>query len=166
MPTRARTTARRLTSRSPAETRRLGRRVGECTQPGDVICLEGPLGAGKTVFVQGVAAGLDAVQPVTSPSFVIAHEYRGRLPLYHIDLYRLAPSQAADLGLEQYLEGGGVTIVEWAERLPEHFRADCLEAEMGWGRRDNDRRIRFSARGERSARLLQSALAPPRELQR
>jgi tRNA threonylcarbamoyladenosine biosynthesis protein TsaE len=116
--------------------------------------------------VQGVAAGLDVVQPVTSPSFVIAHEYRGRLPLYHIDLYRLAPSQAADLGLEQYLEGGGVTIVEWAERLPEEFRADCLKAEMGWGRRDNDRRIRFSARGERSARLLQSALAPPRELQR
>jgi tRNA threonylcarbamoyladenosine biosynthesis protein TsaE len=166
VPTRARTTARRLTSRSPAQTRRLGRQIGECAQPGDVICLEGPLGTGKTVFVQGVAAGLGVAQSVTSPSFVIAHEYRGRLPLYHIDLYRLARSQAADLGLEQYLEGGGVTIVEWGERLPEQFRADCLEAEMTWGRGDNDRRIRFSACGERSARLLQSALAPPRKLQK
>ena len=139
--------------------------MGECAERGDVICLEGPLGAGKTVLAQGIADGLDVDQPVTSPSFVIAHEYRGRLPLYHIDLYRLAQTQAADLGLERYLEGGGMTVVEWAERLPEELRADCLRIEMGWGRRDNDRRIRLSAAGERSARLLESALAPRRKQQ-
>ena len=150
--------AARPESRSPAETRRLGRRIGRCAEPGDLICLEGPLGVGKTVLVQGLAAGLGADQRATSPSFVIVHEYRGAAPLYHIDLYRIEPEQVSDLALEHYLRGYGVVVVEWAERLPAQFQSDCLKAEISWGQGASERVICLSATGKRSARLLQRIL--------
>jgi tRNA threonylcarbamoyladenosine biosynthesis protein TsaE len=103
--------------------RAFGREIGETAQAGDRYLLEGPFGAGKTTFVQGLAQGLDISQPVSSPSFVIETQYRGRLRLYHIDLYRLDRVEPELLeSLEEHLFGDGVTAVEWAERLPNDVR--------------------------------------------
>jgi tRNA threonylcarbamoyladenosine biosynthesis protein TsaE len=105
--------------------RRLGRTIGDVAQPGDRFLLEGPFGAGKTTFVQGLAQGLGITTPVGSPSFVIETQYAsGRLVLYHVDLYRLDSIEPELLeNLEEHLFGEGVAAVEWAERLPEALRA-------------------------------------------
>ena len=101
------------------EMRALGAAFGRAARAGDVVLLEGPFGAGKTTFVQGLASGLGIAAGVTSPSFVIETQYRGRLPLYHVDLYRLEHVEPDLLeGLEEHLYGDGVTAVEWADRLP------------------------------------------------
>jgi tRNA threonylcarbamoyladenosine biosynthesis protein TsaE len=103
--------------------RALGRALGRVAQAGDRFLLEGPFGAGKTTFVQGLAEGLDVTLPVGSPSFVIETQYRGRLTLYHVDLYRLDRIEAELLEeLDEHLFGDGVTAVEWAERLPAELR--------------------------------------------
>lgn len=104
---------------TPEAMRDLGAALGRAAQPGDRFLLEGPFGAGKTTFVQGLARGLDINQPVSSPTFVIETQYRGRLTLYHVDLYRLERIEPELLGeLEEDLFGDGVSAVEWAERLP------------------------------------------------
>jgi tRNA threonylcarbamoyladenosine biosynthesis protein TsaE len=113
-------------SGSPEDTRRLGEGVGRAAQAGDVILLSGELGAGKTVFVQGIARGLGYEGTVSSKSFVIMGEYQGREKLYHADLYRLDdPEMVADLGLNEITEDG-VLVIEWPERgawalPPEHL---------------------------------------------
>jgi len=110
-----------IESHSEQETIEAGRRLGASLQPGDVVLPYGDLGAGKTAFVRGLAAGLE-IDPdeVTSPTFTIVQEYRGpRLVLQHVDLYRLSPAEVADLGLEDLAAGDTVIAVEWAERLPD-----------------------------------------------
>lgn len=108
---------------APDDMRALGESLGRAAQPGDRFLLEGPFGAGKTTFVQGLARGLGVQTPVSSPSFVIETQYRGRLTLYHVDLYRLERIEAELLeALEEHLYGDGVTAVEWAERLPDDLR--------------------------------------------
>jgi tRNA threonylcarbamoyladenosine biosynthesis protein TsaE len=104
--------------------RALGAALGRVAQPGDLFLLEGPFGAGKTTFVQGLAAGLEVGSAITSPSFVIEHQHMGRLPLVHIDLYRLERLDAEILeSLEEHLYAeDGVTAVEWSERLPDAVR--------------------------------------------
>ena len=108
---------------TPDRMRALGKALGRAAEPGDRFLLEGPFGAGKTTLVQGLAEGLDVPTPVSSPSFVIETQYRGRLVLYHVDLYRL---ERVDLelleSLEEHLYGEGVAAVEWAERLPNDMR--------------------------------------------
>src|SRR6202035_4440905 len=102
----------------------LGRALGRAAVAGDRFLLEGPFGAGKTTFVQGVSEGLDVRTSVSSPSFVIENQYRGRLLLYHVDLYRLERVEPELWeSLEEHLYGEGVTAVEWAERLPDALRA-------------------------------------------
>ena len=104
----------------PAETRALGCLLGKLAGPGLVVLLAGELGAGKTCFAQGVADGLGvpADSPVTSPSYTLLNIHQGRLPLYHFDLYRLAVvADLEDLGYDEFAEGDGVTLVEWADRL-------------------------------------------------
>jgi tRNA threonylcarbamoyladenosine biosynthesis protein TsaE len=124
---------------TPERMRALGRALGQIAEPGDRFLLEGPFGAGKTTFVQGLAEGLDVPTPVSSPSFVIESQYRGRLALYHIDLYRLDHVEPELLeSLEEHLYGEGVSAVEWAERLPDELRGDAnvLRFELeGEGRR-------------------------------
>jgi tRNA threonylcarbamoyladenosine biosynthesis protein TsaE len=108
-----------LISRSPAETQAMGRAWGETVEKGTVLALSGDLGAGKTQLVKGLAAGLGFTGRVSSPTFALVNEYHGgRLPLFHLDLYRLeTPGDVARAGLEDYLiEPAGVTVVEWAER--------------------------------------------------
>src|SRR6266852_1913645 len=108
---------------TPARMRALGETLGKAAVSGDRFLLEGPFGAGKTTFVQGLAEGLEVPIPVSSPSFVIENQYRGRLMLYHVDLYRLEHVEAELWeSLEEHLYGDGVTAVEWAERLPDHLR--------------------------------------------
>ena len=117
-------------SEGPGETRRLGERLGRLLQVGDVILLSGQLGAGKTVFVQGVAQGIGVSGPVSSKSFVLLGEYQGSIPLYHADLYRLeAEEEVEELGLDDYCSDGAL-VVEWPERAQDLFPADRLHIEF------------------------------------
>ena len=106
---------------SAKETRALGRKMGECAKPGTVICLNGDLGTGKTVFTQGFAEGLGITEPVTSPTFTIIQEYEeGRLPFYHFDVYRIGdPEEMDEIGYEDYFYGNGACLIEWAELIEE-----------------------------------------------
>ena len=114
-----------------AETVSLGRRLASRLVPGDVVAFYGELGSGKTTMIKGVAAGLGVEEPVRSPSFVIAAEYEGRVPVYHIDLYRLAKEGELDaLGLDEYLSGDGVCLVEWAERLGDQLPERALRVSL------------------------------------
>ena len=119
-----------LISHSPAQTRRFGARLGGLLQAGDLVCLEGSLGTGKTCLVQGIGRGMGVVEPITSPSFTLIAEYQpsaafgerseSTVPvLYHVDLYRLhtAVEEARAVGLEDYMLGDGVCVIEWAERI-------------------------------------------------
>ena len=118
----------RLTTSSPEETIELGRRLGTAAAAGDVLLLDGPFGAGKTHLVKGLAAGLGVDAVVTSPSFILANEYAGRIPLYHLDLFRLEQLEPVTLTtLEEYLYGDGVCAVEWPALLPAHLRAGASE---------------------------------------
>jgi tRNA threonylcarbamoyladenosine biosynthesis protein TsaE len=120
-------------------TLRLGVTLGESLTPGSIILLEGDLGAGKTTLVQGIGKGLGIAEPIVSPTFTLINEYtEGRLPLYHLDLYRLETQEVAALNLESYWEGveviPGIVAVEWAERLPykpDHYLSVSLTYEDG-----------------------------------
>jgi tRNA threonylcarbamoyladenosine biosynthesis protein TsaE len=128
--------------------RALGNAIGNSTQAGDRLLLEGPFGAGKTTFVQGLAAGLGVESPVGSPSFVIENQYRGRLVLYHVDLYRVEHIEPELLeALEEHLYGDGVTAVEWAERLPAELREGG--AVLRFSVHDNGRQVALTAPDER-----------------
>ena len=116
-----------ISTGSPEQTREIGRAIGEQSQAGDILLLTGELGAGKTCFIQGLAKGLGVPGYVRSPTFVLTHQYSGRLTLFHLDLYRIdGPLEAWSLGLEEQLFGGGVCAVEWADRAPELFPDSCL----------------------------------------
>ena len=129
---------------SAAETRELGKRLAEKLQAGDVILLEGDLGAGKSEFARGTAAGLGVQETVTSPSFTILNVYEsGRLPLYHFDWYRLESSEELyELGMDEYLGGDGAAVVEWPGRCPDAVPEGAV-------------RIRMTAAGE-NERLIES----------
>lgn len=116
-------------SDSEERTRRMGEELASRLRAGDVVALTGELGSGKTTFVQGLAAGLGVpAGRVASPSFVLVREYQGRIPLYHADLFRLEGlADAETVGLEEYFEAGGVTVIEWANRIPELLPEDHLE---------------------------------------
>jgi len=147
----------RLTARSADGMRRLGRSLAAHIHPGDMVCLYGELGAGKTTFVQGLAEALGTSEPATSPSFTIVHEYLGRLPLHHLDLYRLGPADLADIGVEEILEAEAVVVVEWAERLPSRLRCDALDIEIEFDPDQPDvRHLRLRAGGPRGQRLLRA----------
>jgi tRNA threonylcarbamoyladenosine biosynthesis protein TsaE len=118
-------------SHSPADTKRIGQSLGRLVRPGDVILVRGEMGSGKTTFIQGLAEGLGISVPVTSPTFTLIHEYPGRLPLYHVDAYRLEKASEIDgLGLEEYFYGTGVTAVEWPENIARWLPDDYLEIHL------------------------------------
>jgi tRNA threonylcarbamoyladenosine biosynthesis protein TsaE len=147
-----------VTTGSAGETRRWGERCGRLLSSPLVLFLIGDLGSGKTLFVQGLARGLDvpAGSYVTSPSFTIVNEYPGRLPLCHIDLYRLeANLDPEDLGLGEILHGEGVAAVEWADRLPAGAVAERLEIRFEIAA-DERRILQFKAYGQAPASLLKA----------
>jgi tRNA threonylcarbamoyladenosine biosynthesis protein TsaE len=147
----------RLISHSPEETRSLAVRLGDRLAPGDVVALNGELGSGKTEFVHGLAQGLE-VPPhlVASPSFTLVHEYPGRVPLVHVDLYRLEDLPASMLpDLEEYLAGPQVVVVEWARRLAPLLPGDYLEVDLEiLG--ESDRKLTFTGHGPRSWELVRA----------
>lgn len=108
-------------SNSPDETYELGRSIGERIEAGSIIALDGDLGAGKTLFTQGLAAGLGITGPVNSPTFTILQIYdSGRIPLYHFDVYRIDdPYEMEEVGFDDYIFGNGVSVIEWPERIAE-----------------------------------------------
>ncbi|PKM83392.1 MAG: tRNA (adenosine(37)-N6)-threonylcarbamoyltransferase complex ATPase subunit type 1 TsaE [Firmicutes bacterium HGW-Firmicutes-14] len=120
-----------ILSSSPEKTIEVGRALGALLKPGDVICLEGDLGAGKTHFAKGIALGLGVGEHVTSPTFTLINEYEGRLPMYHVDAYRLEDEdEAYELGLEEYLYGTGVTIIEWPGNIRQILPGEHLEVKI------------------------------------
>jgi tRNA threonylcarbamoyladenosine biosynthesis protein TsaE len=143
-------------SHSPEQTRRLGVRLGELMGPGDLVCLAGDLGSGKTTLAQGIARGWGALDPVTSPTFVLVSEYRraDSAKLYHFDAFRLnGPAEATDLGLEDILAGDGPLVVEWPERVLELLPGDRMWVKLRWVD-DSRRGLRVEACGHRYERLL------------
>jgi tRNA threonylcarbamoyladenosine biosynthesis protein TsaE len=138
-----------LTTHSPEETQQVGRRIGELARPGDVLLLSGELGAGKTCLTQGIAWGLGIEEYALSPTFVIMREMHGRLPLYHMDLYRLDHIQETqDLGLDDYFYGDGVCVVEWAEKAAALMPPEHLAVEISYIS-DTERSLRLKPRGRR-----------------
>ena len=110
--------AEKLTSAGPDETQAAGERLAQMLEPGAVVALTGELGAGKTCFVQGLVRGLGVTTRATSPTFVLINEYRGRLPIHHVDAYRIAtPAELIDIGLLELMDDEAVTIIEWADRI-------------------------------------------------
>jgi len=151
----------RLSSGSPEDTLAIARALGEVLEPGDVVALTGDLGAGKTVFCKGVGEAL-GIPPgrIVSPSFTIVTEHRGRLPLTHVDVYRLATQrEALEIGLDETFSGEGVCVVEWAEKVMELLPTDCIRVRFtisGGDRRgiavtapDQPRFRNFRARAQR-----------------
>jgi tRNA threonylcarbamoyladenosine biosynthesis protein TsaE len=143
-------------SHSEAQTRRLGARLALFLQPGDVLALEGNLGSGKTRWVQGVCQGLGVTNTVNSPTFTLVNEYQGNYPVYHIDLYRLeAGAELFTIGLEDYLDGSGITFIEWADRAATWLPDDYLTVQLHhFG--DTKRRIVLQAHGQRFITMLAS----------
>ena len=143
-----------FTTHSPEQTQKLGMRLGELALPGDVFLLVGELGAGKTCLTQGIAWGLGIEEYALSPSFVIMRELYGRLPLYHVDLYRLDRiEESMDLGLDDYFYGQGVCVVEWAEKAIDIMPKDRLLVRIGY-LSDTDRSFLVDPGGERYLELV------------
>lgn len=120
---------------SPEETQNLGESFGKTLKPGDVVALIGDLGTGKTCFTQGIARGIGIAtdEVVSSPSYILINEYNGKIPIYHIDLYRLENiAEIADLGIGEYIESDGVCIIEWAERMAEDLPETCIRIYITW----------------------------------
>ena len=145
-----------MVSRSPAQTQSWGRRLGGLLTGGEVIGLAGELGSGKTCFVRGLAKGLNVDRNtwLRSPTFTLINEYSGRVPIYHIDLYRISGENAlATLDLAEYLESDGVAVIEWFDRLPPEDAPEHLRILFEHASR-NERKLTFTAQGDRYEELI------------
>ena len=134
------------------ETQAVGAALAAVARAGDVLLLVGDLGAGKTAFTQGFARAMGVEEQVTSPTFTLVHEYSGRLPIHHLDVYRLDRlAELADLGLSELLDDGGVTLVEWGDAVVSAVPSDHLDVRITFGDGDDDRRLELRAGGPRWA---------------
>lgn len=130
---------RRIESRSEQETYQAGRQLGQFAKPGEIYCLNGDLGVGKTVFTKGFAEGMGIQEPVNSPTFTIIQQYEeGRLPLYHFDVYRISDiDEMEEIGYEDYFFGDGVCLIEWAnlieEIIPDYAVWITIEKDLEYG---------------------------------
>ena len=144
---------------SPDATRAFAATLASVAEPGDIICLWGELGAGKTVFAKGFGAGLGVRDTISSPSFVLMGEYAGRLPLFHIDLYRLSSAQEViDGGLLDDRQSTGVVLIEWPDRLGAALPADRLDVRIDGGA-DEPRTLRLQGHGPTGGRYVAAARA-------
>lgn len=140
-------------SRSEEETWKIAIKVASLLQSGDVLTLEGDLGVGKTTFTKGIAKELHIQQTITSPTFTIIKEYDGKLPLYHMDAYRLENAEE-DLGFDEYFYGEGVTVIEWASFIEDFLPEERLEIEIE-RISDTERKISFHAIGSRYEKIIE-----------
>jgi tRNA threonylcarbamoyladenosine biosynthesis protein TsaE len=136
-----------IKTKSAEETMAFAEKLGSILKKGDVLTLAGDLGAGKTTFTKGLAKGLGITRTVNSPTFTIIKEYKGRLPLYHMDVYRLEESDV-DLGFEEYFSGEGVCVVEWATFIKEYLPDERLELVISHISQD-EREIQLTPLGDR-----------------
>jgi tRNA threonylcarbamoyladenosine biosynthesis protein TsaE len=145
-----------LQTRNTSGTIQIGKSIGSLLLPGDVVALVGELGTGKTQFIKGLAVGVGIGKPtyISSPSFTLINEYEGKIPFYHIDLFRLrAEKEAEDLGLEEYFQSGGITAVEWADRIPSLLPREMLWIQISYTGK-NTRSIEILGRGKRYEELI------------
>ncbi|KRK90002.1 tRNA threonylcarbamoyladenosine biosynthesis protein TsaE [Lentilactobacillus sunkii] len=150
-----------ITVDSAEQTMSIGQKLADFLQPRDLILLDGDLGAGKTTFTKGLAKGLGITRPIKSPTFTIIREYQdGRIPLYHMDVYRLEEGGGDDLGLEEYFNGDGVNVVEWskfvADELPNQYLRIIFKRDDSQG--DNVRTLTFEAKGDRFEKMISEVL--------
>ena len=152
---------------SSTATEAFGRIIGRSLAGGETLALSGELGAGKTALVRGIAAGLGMPSnQVTSPTFVLIHEYEGRLPLIHVDLYRLrSAAEAEGIGLQEYFHGNIVTAIEWADKFPELLPSDRFELTLQH-KTPTTRTARMIARGPRATTLLAALKQAARQRRR
>jgi tRNA threonylcarbamoyladenosine biosynthesis protein TsaE len=138
----------KIVTTSAGATRALGNRLGAALRPGDVIVLAGDLGAGKTTFAQGVGTALGVDEPIVSPTFTIVREYDSRIPLVHIDVYRLDTlGELYDLGFEELVDVARVTLIEWGDVVAQALPNDRLSVRLELGAEDDERLITFAAHG-------------------
>ncbi|MBN2533202.1 MAG: tRNA (adenosine(37)-N6)-threonylcarbamoyltransferase complex ATPase subunit type 1 TsaE [Spirochaetales bacterium] len=131
-----------FTCKKPEDTIRLGKLIGEKLEKGDIICLEGSLGSGKTTLVKGIALALGIKEEVTSPTFTIISSYRGNPDLFHIDLYRIdQPDRFDDIGIDDCLYGNGIAVIEWGEKMASLLPAETIRILIAI-KKDNSREIR------------------------
>ena len=146
-----------IISNCPEETLRLGRILGELLSEGSFVALIGELGAGKTVLTKGIARGLGVAddREVTSPSFVLVNEYRGRVPVYHVDLYRLEnPSEVEGIGWDEIISGPAVTLVEWADKAEKYLPEERMEIHLEWAG-EKERRILLCGKGQSGQKIIE-----------
>ena len=144
-------------TKSASETIQIGKGIGHLLRPGDVVALVGELGAGKTQFIKGLAEGVGVGKPtyISSPSFTLINEYLGKVPFYHIDLFRLEQEkEAEELGLEDYFQAGGITAIEWADKIPFLLPEEILWIEIHYTG-ENIRSLEISGKGDRYHKLVE-----------
>jgi tRNA threonylcarbamoyladenosine biosynthesis protein TsaE len=140
-----------IQTRSASETLRIGKNIGNRLLPGDIVALVGELGAGKTQFIKGLAAGvgIGSLTYISSPSFTLIREHPGKIPFYHMDLFRLGgEKEAEELGLEDYFQGGGITAIEWADKIPSLLPKERLLIHIAYTGK-NTRSIEIIGKGKR-----------------
>lgn len=130
-------------------------RLARKLRPNDVLTLEGQLGVGKTTFTKGLAKGLDIKRNISSPTFTIVKEYRGRLPLYHMDVYRLENSME-DIGFDDYFFGDGITVIEWASFIEDFLPNERLDITLHYAENDNQREITLTPFGEHFEQVVEA----------
>jgi len=144
-----------IITKSPEETKKIGKDISRLVKPGDLIAFYGELGAGKTCFIQGVSEGLEVKDYVTSPSFTIINEYQGKIFVYHFDLFRLNDiEEILELGYEEYFYGNGLTVIEWANKIEKLLPKDHLKIDIKF-KDCYKRRISFVPQGDRFNKLLE-----------
>jgi tRNA threonylcarbamoyladenosine biosynthesis protein TsaE len=144
-------------TKSSAETIRIGKRIGSRLLPGDVVALVGELGAGKTQCIKGMATGIGVGKPtyISSPSFTLINEYPGRIPFYHIDLFRLErEKEAEELGLEDYFQGKGIAVIEWADKIPSFLPKEILFIHIAYTG-IHTRSLEIIGKGKRYLRIVE-----------
>ena len=141
---------------SVQDTIKFGEKLGKLLIAGDIIFLNGDLGAGKTTLSKSIGEGLGVQEYITSPTFTLINEYEGRLPLYHFDLYRLdSYEELEELGVEDYFYGNGVCLIEWAEKFSEDLPENRLEVWINRGKTDNESYIKLKEFGDRYKKLIE-----------
>lgn len=150
---------KKIICRNEEETKEIGYRLGKLLKNGDIVCLTGDLGAGKTTITKSIAKGLDVNEDVTSPTFTIINEYDGRLPVYHFDVYRILDiEEMYDIGYEEYFYGSGVCIVEWASQIRELIPEEHLWIEIKYGEEVNSREFYFKAITKHYERIVEELI--------
>ncbi len=135
---------------SPEETVRLGHKLASVLEKGDVISLSGQLGAGKTIFVKGVASGLEVKEEIVSPTFLLLRTYQGKLPLYHFDAYRIKnKNEFNEIGLEEFLFGEGVSVIEWGEKVKPVLPKEFLDIKFFHTDKQDLRKLVITANGQK-----------------